>query len=164
MCGLETCKSLRLRNDWASRYAPRMPFTVSHAAADRDEKPPAVSRRGFSINYLLDVERLDVASVSAPYISIPTIPPMPRGAPPWARSGEELKIMELRKLRRTRREFLKNAAMAAFAAPAIGQGGTRPQPARRPRLPLSSWSTAPGTGLVLAEGQRSTHCPGSSRV
>jgi hypothetical protein len=128
MCGLESCKSLRLRNDWASRYAPRMPFTVSHAAADRDEKPPAVSRRGFSINYLLDVERLDVASVSAPYISIPTIPPMPRGAPPWARSGEELKIMELRKLRRTRREILKNAALAAFAAPAIGQGRTTLQP------------------------------------
>jgi pimeloyl-ACP methyl ester carboxylesterase len=45
-----------------------------------------------------------------------------------ARSREELKIMEPRKLRRTRREILKNAALAAFAAPAIGQGRTKPQP------------------------------------
>jgi len=44
------------------------------------------------------------------------------------RSGEELEIMGLRKLRRTRRAILKNAALAAFAAPAIGQGGTTPQP------------------------------------
>ena len=36
--------------------------------------------------------------------------------------------MELRKLRRTRREILKNAALAAIAVPAIGQGRTMPQP------------------------------------
>ena len=36
--------------------------------------------------------------------------------------------MELRKLRRTRRAILRNAALAAFASPAIGQGGTTPQP------------------------------------
>jgi pimeloyl-ACP methyl ester carboxylesterase len=36
--------------------------------------------------------------------------------------------MELRKLRHTRRAILKNAALAALAAPAIGQAGTTPQP------------------------------------
>ena len=36
--------------------------------------------------------------------------------------------MEPRKLRHTRRVIIKNAALAAFAAPAIGQGGTTPQP------------------------------------
>ena len=36
--------------------------------------------------------------------------------------------MDLRKLRRTRREILKNAALAAFAVPTIGQGRTMPQP------------------------------------
>jgi len=36
--------------------------------------------------------------------------------------------MEPRKLRHTRRAIIRNAALAAFAAPAIGQGGTTPQP------------------------------------
>jgi pimeloyl-ACP methyl ester carboxylesterase len=36
--------------------------------------------------------------------------------------------MELKKLRCTRREILKHAAMAALAAPAIGLGRTTPQP------------------------------------
>ena len=35
--------------------------------------------------------------------------------------------MGLRKVRRTRREILRNAALAAFAAPAIGHGRTTPQ-------------------------------------
>jgi hypothetical protein len=34
--------------------------------------------------------------------------------------------MEARKLRRTRRAIIKNAALAAFASPAMGQGGMRP--------------------------------------
>jgi pimeloyl-ACP methyl ester carboxylesterase len=34
--------------------------------------------------------------------------------------------MELRKLRHTRRAILKNAALAALASPALGQGGTKP--------------------------------------
>src|SRR5688572_32198128 len=34
--------------------------------------------------------------------------------------------MELRKLRHTRRAIIKNAALAAFASPAIGQGGPMP--------------------------------------
>ena len=36
--------------------------------------------------------------------------------------------MGLRNLRRTRRAILKNAALAALATPAIGQGGTTPRP------------------------------------
>jgi pimeloyl-ACP methyl ester carboxylesterase len=39
--------------------------------------------------------------------------------------------MELRKLRHTRRVIIKNAALAALAAPAIGQGGTTPQPGNK---------------------------------
>jgi pimeloyl-ACP methyl ester carboxylesterase len=38
--------------------------------------------------------------------------------------------MGLPKLRRTRREILRNVALAAFAAPAIGYGRTTPQPDR----------------------------------
>src|SRR3982750_4985146 len=34
----------------------------------------------------------------------------------------------VQKSRRTRREILKNAALAAFASPAIGMGGTMPPP------------------------------------
>jgi hypothetical protein len=36
--------------------------------------------------------------------------------------------MGLRNLRRTRRAIIKNAALAVFASPSIGQGGTMPQP------------------------------------
>ena len=60
--------------------------------------------------------------------------------------------MALPKLRCTRREILKNAALAGFAAPAIGEDGTTPRPGTAARLPLSSWSTAPGTGAGAGEG------------
>ena len=72
--------------------------------------------------------------------------------------------MELRKLRHTRRAILKNAALAAFASPAIGQ-----EERFRDRAVEQGCHFRPGPrrvarGLVLAEGQRSTHGPGSSRV
>src|SRR3954465_11775273 len=38
--------------------------------------------------------------------------------------------MELRKLRHTRRAILRNAALAAIASPAIGQGGALLEPGR----------------------------------
>ncbi len=41
--------------------------------------------------------------------------------------------MQLRKLRRTRRAILRNAALAALASPAIGQGGTTAQPGKSTR-------------------------------
>ena len=50
--------------------------------------------------------------------------------------------MELRKLRHARRAIIKNAALAAFASPVIGQAGTTPQPRA---------STKPAT-FVLVHG------------
>ncbi len=44
------------------------------------------------------------------------------------RSPKNLEIMKLQKLRCTRREILKHAAMAALAAPAMALGRTTPQP------------------------------------
>ena len=46
----------------------------------------------------------------------------------FAHSGEEVEIMKVQKLRHTRRAILKNAALAAFAAPAVGQAATTLQP------------------------------------